>query len=102
MGKRFWGGPRPGSLFRKVTPMLMLIYLAAIVTVDHEPARAESRRALLMPGKKTLYQRVITHPGARLYAGASSASAVQKVWVRPFTCIMFSARHKRTPPNGLR
>ena len=77
--------PVQGSVFRKVAPMLILFYLAAIVTVDHEPARADSRRALLMPGKKTLYQRVITHPGARLYAGASSASALQQVWVRPFT-----------------
>ena len=85
MEKRFWGGPRPGSVFRIVTPMLILFYLAAILTVDHEPARADSRRALLMPGKKTLYQRVITHPGAHLYEGASTASAVRKGWIRPFT-----------------
>ncbi len=85
MEKRFWGGRQPRRVFRGVTPMLILFYLAAIVTVDHEPVRADSRRALLMPGKKTLYQRVITHPGAHLYAGASSASAIQKVWVRPFT-----------------
>ena len=38
-----------------------------------------------MPGKKTLYQRVITHPGAHLYEGASTASAVRKGWIRPFT-----------------
>ena len=85
MEKRFWGGPRPGSVFRIVTPMLILFYFAAILTVDHEPARADSRRALLMPGKKTLYQRVITHPGAHLYEGASTASAVRKGWIRPFT-----------------
>ncbi len=85
MEKRFWGGPSPGSVFRIVTPMFILFYVAAILTVDHESARADSRRALLMPGKKTLYQRVITHPGAHLYAEASSASAVRKVWVRPFT-----------------
>ncbi len=85
MKKRFWGGPRPGSLFRIVTPMLILFYLVAVLTVDHEPARADSRRALLIPGKKTLYQRVITHPGAHLYEGASTASAVRKGWIRPFT-----------------
>ncbi len=38
-----------------------------------------------MPGKKTLYQRVITHPGAHLYEGVSTASAVRKGWIRPFT-----------------
>jgi len=65
--------------------MLILFYLAAILMVDHETARADSRRALLMPGKKTLYQRVITHPGAHLYEGASTASAVRKGWIRPFT-----------------
>ncbi|MBR9985992.1 MAG: VWA domain-containing protein [Desulfosarcina sp.] len=85
MEKRFWGGPRPGSLFRIVTPMLILFYFSTILTLDHEPARADSRRALLIPGKKTLYQRVITHPGAHLYEGASTASAVRKGWIRPFT-----------------
>ena len=38
-----------------------------------------------MSGKKTLFQRVITHPGAHLYAGPSPAAEVRKVWVRPFT-----------------
>jgi len=85
MEKQFWGGPLQRSVFRIVTPMLILFYLAVILTVDHEPARADSRRALLMPGKKTLYQRVITHPGAHLYEGASTASAVRKGWIRPFT-----------------
>ena len=85
MEKQFWGAPFPESLFRFVIPILILLYLAIILVVKPETARADSRRALLMPGKKTLYQRVITHPGAHLYAGSSSASAVRKVWVRPFT-----------------
>ena len=85
MEKQFWGGPLQRSVIPIVTPMLILLYLAVILTVDHRPARADARRALLMPGKKTLYQRVITHPGAHLYEGASTASAVRKAWIRPFT-----------------
>ena len=85
MEKQFRGGPRPGSVFHIVTPMLILFYFAAVLTVDHQPAQADAQRALLMPGKKTLYQRVITHPGAHLYERASTTSAVRKGWIRPFT-----------------
>jgi len=66
MQRRTWGRTRRGIAARIVTPLLILFYLAAGLMVDYEPTRAESRRALLMPGKKTLYQRVITHPGAHL------------------------------------
>ena len=85
MQRRPWGRTRQGIAARIVTPLLILFYLAAGLMVDYEPARAESRRALLMPGKKTLYQRVITHPGAHLYAGASTATTLQNGWIRPFT-----------------
>ena len=95
MQRLLWGQPRPGIAFRIVPPLVILLYLAASLMVDHEPARAASRLALLMPGKKTLYQRVITHPGAHLYAGASTASTVQKVWIRPFTTYyVFAKAHE--------
>lgn len=85
MQRRPWGRTRQRIAARIATPLLILFCLAAGLMVDYEPARAESRRALLMPGKKTLYQRVITHPGAHLYAEASTASTLQNGWIRPFT-----------------
>ena len=85
MQKRFWGLPFPGRVSPIAVPILIVFYLATLLSIDHEPARADPRRALLMPGKTTLYQRIITHPGTHLYSGPSSASEVRKVWVRPFT-----------------
>ena len=41
---------------------------------------AADRTPLLMEGKKTLYQRVITHPGTSLYAGQGEGrTPVQRV-----------------------
>ncbi len=85
MQRRLWERPRPRIAARIIPYLLILLYLAAGLTVGPEPTRADSRRALLMPGKKTLYQRVITHPGAHLYADASTASDLRKGWIRPFT-----------------
>ena len=48
-------------------------------------AHAADRTPLLMEGKKTLYQRVITHPGASLYAGQGEGSTVIQKAVRPFS-----------------
>lgn len=47
--------------------------------------RAAERTPLLMEGKKTLYQRVITHPGASLRAGQGKDSTVIQKAVRPFS-----------------
>lgn len=48
-------------------------------------AGAADRTPLLQPGKKTLYQRVVTHPGAKLYAGPEQGAAVSRDEVRTFT-----------------
>ncbi|MCK5418518.1 MAG: VWA domain-containing protein, partial [Desulfobacterales bacterium] len=39
----------------------------------------------LIPGKRTLYQKVITHPGSKLYALAGNSAKVLEKWVKPFT-----------------
>jgi serine/threonine-protein kinase PpkA len=64
---------------------LVILFIAFCLISWMDIATAAQRRALLMPGKKTLHQRVITHPGAHLYAGASRSSDLRKGWVRPFT-----------------
>jgi serine/threonine-protein kinase PpkA len=46
---------------------------------------AKQSKPLLIPGKRTLYQKVITHPGSKLYALAGSSAKVLEKWVKPFT-----------------
>jgi len=50
-----------------------------------QTAAAQQRRPLLMPGKRTLFQRVVTHPGARLFAFAGDSAPVTQKWIKPFT-----------------
>lgn len=49
------------------------------------PGQAQERKPLLMTGKKTLYERVITHPGAQLRATAGSEGKLVQETVKPFT-----------------
>jgi serine/threonine-protein kinase PpkA len=42
-------------------------------------------KPLLIPGKRTLYQKVITHPGTKLYTAAGDSAQVLDRWVKPFT-----------------
>jgi serine/threonine-protein kinase PpkA len=46
---------------------------------------AQPRSPLLIPGKRTLYQKVITHPGAKLFAIDGDALQVLEGWIKPFT-----------------
>ena len=55
-------------------------------------AEAADRAPLLMEGKKTLYQRVVSHPGAALYAGPEADAAVSQPGIRPFTAFYVYAR----------
>ncbi len=53
---------------------------------------AEARHPELLPGKKTLYQRVVSHPGAKLYDGPAQTAAVVKDKVKTFTAFYVYAR----------
>ncbi len=66
--------------------ILIAILTALTLLAGWTPAAdAADRTPLLMEGKKTLYQRVITHPGASLYAGQGEGSTVIQKAVRPFS-----------------
>ena len=49
--------------------MLRTLTVGAIACVFHFPVLAQdsAERPLLMPGKRTLYQRALANPGSRLY-----------------------------------
>ncbi|MCB2187645.1 MAG: VWA domain-containing protein [Deltaproteobacteria bacterium] len=49
------------------------------------PAGAAERRPLLLAGKKTLFQRVITHPGARLHQAPGAQPGTGSSVIKPFT-----------------
>ena len=65
--------------------MLRTLTVGAIACVFHFPVLAQdnTERPLLMPGKRTLYQRALANPGSRLYAQPSLDAAAQPVI--PFT-----------------
>jgi serine/threonine-protein kinase PpkA len=48
-------------------------------------AEAQLSKPLLISGKRTLYQKVIAHPAAKLFISAGSAAAVLDGWIRPFS-----------------
>lgn len=50
-----------------------------------ETAAVQQRKPLLLPDKRTLFQRVVTHPGARLFASAGDSAPVLNKWIIPFT-----------------
>jgi serine/threonine-protein kinase PpkA len=54
--------------------------------------RAADRSPLLQAGKKTLFQRVVSHPGARLYAGPGPQDGVRADAVATFTVFYVYAR----------
>jgi serine/threonine-protein kinase PpkA len=45
----------------------------------------QQSKPLLIPGKRTLHQKVIIHPGTKLYALAGDSAQVLEKWVKPFT-----------------
>ncbi|MBA3495445.1 MAG: hypothetical protein H0T87_15365, partial [Gammaproteobacteria bacterium] len=65
--------------------MLRTLTVGAIACIFHFPVLAQdnTERPLLMPGKRTLYQRALANPGSRLYAKPSLDAAAQPLI--PFT-----------------
>ena len=46
---------------------------------------AQKCKPLLIPGKRSIFQQVITHPGANLYASASQSAPILEARIKPFT-----------------
>lgn len=65
--------------------IIALLATLAIFAGWTPTTQAAERTPLLLEGKKTLYQRVITHPGASLQAGQGKDSTVIQKAVRPFS-----------------
>ena len=70
----------------------LCLCLSLLITVADGPATAAERTPLLQEGKKTLRQRVITHPGARILQRPDAAASVVQADVKPFTVLYVYAR----------
>ena len=65
-----------------VLTIISMVYLA-IIWVD--AAVSQNCKPLLLPGKQTLFQRVISNPGANVYVSADRTSPIVQASVKPFT-----------------
>ena len=77
-----------------------MAYLLAIVWVD--TAAPQNCKPLLLAGKKTLFQRVITNPGANVYVSAGKKAAIVHASVKPFTIYYVMSDAKWKVPSGSR
>ena len=70
---------------RPFLPVLLPLLLLAALTLLAAPCGAA--QPLLQEGKKSVFQRVVTHPGARLYAGPEAGAATLRERIPTFTAM---------------
>lgn len=75
-----------------MTAMLRYAMLSVCLLGLAVSAWSAERRPLLQEGKKTLFQRVVTHPGAKLYAGPEDGAKVVRPDVKTFTALYVYAK----------
>ena len=61
------------------------VCLFGVVLIRAGAVSAQARAPLLIPGKRTLYQKVITHRGAKLFAIDGDILRVVEGWINPFS-----------------
>ena len=75
-----------------------MIALTCLALAGIKTAAAQQCSPLLIPGKRSLYQQVITHPGAYLYASAAQSAPIVEARIEPFTVFYV---YERTAANGI-
>lgn len=71
---------------RLVVKIFLFALMAALASIHVSAA------PLLSPGKSSVYQRVVTHPGAKLYSGPDSGASVLSDPVKTFTVMYIYGR----------
>jgi serine/threonine-protein kinase PpkA len=79
--------------------MMVIISLPAILLAGI--ASAQQCKPLLIPGKRTLFQRVVTHPGAKLYISPGETEQGSQTSIKPFTVYYVYERSSRNGTNWL-
>ena len=82
----------PGKAIHMVT-----ILIACLALVLVETASAKKCTPLLIPGKQTLFQRVVAHPGANLFAFAGNSAPILQARIKPFSVFYV---YERTSVDG--
>ncbi len=65
--------------------LMPAIICMGLVLLSVGMAWAQQRRPMLIPGKRTLYQRVISHPGAKMFVFSGANATVVEKYITPFT-----------------
>ncbi len=73
------------SIRRHKPFLLTFLSMVCLAVIWADTAASQNCKPLLLPGKKTLFQRVITNPGANVYVSADKTSPVVQANVKPFT-----------------
>ncbi|MBW1711706.1 MAG: VWA domain-containing protein [Deltaproteobacteria bacterium] len=66
---------------------LAVVLLVCVVLIWMEAVAAQERKPLLIPGKRTLFQKVIVHPGAKLFSSPQASAQVVQDKVRTFSVL---------------
>ena len=70
---------------RRKTIVLTIISMVYMAIIWVDAAVSQNCKPLLLPGKQTLFQRVISNPGANVYVSADRTSPIVQASVKPFT-----------------
>ena len=73
------------SMSRAGFIVILVVFFICLGLKGEDIYAAQQSKPLLIPGKRTLYQKVITHPGSKLYELAGNSAKVLEKWVKPFT-----------------
>jgi len=72
---------------RTMTMCVAAVLFVCMTLAVTEQGIAQQCKPLLIEGKKTLYQRVVTHPGAALFARAGDPSSLLQRGITPFSIL---------------
>ena len=86
-----------GPTGRYKISLWLIIPAVCLILIWVNNSAAQQCKPLLIPNKKTLFQRVISHPGANLYVSADESSPLVQTRVTPFTVFYV---YERTSSDG--
>ena len=78
-----------------------LLIIAIMIFYQLSSLSHAARTPLLTPGKKTIYQRVITHPGARYHARPAGSLLHKSGLIRSFTALYVYSRQDKDEATWL-
>ena len=81
--------------------LIMVVLISWLTILIVGIASAQQCKPLLIPGKRTLYQRVVTHPGADLYLSPGDSAQKPQKSIKPFTVYYVYERSSKNGTNWL-